>query len=86
MTAALVQRPRRKVHLAGLSGGLWLSVCDRVALAPEGTTVTPLEDAVATIDGRASEVCTDCRRLILMADAVHRLGVGRLVASLELAS
>lgn len=83
MTAALVRRPHRKVHLAGLAGGLWLSVCDRVALEPEGTTVTPLEDAVGTIDAHAADVCTDCRRLILMADAAHQLGVGRLVASLD---
>lgn len=83
---ALVQRPRRKVHLAGLEAGLWLSVCDRVALPVEGTDATPLEDAVGSIDERAGDVCRDCHRIILMADVVHRFGVGRLVASLEVAA
>lgn len=86
MTAALVQRPRRKIHLAGLAGDRWLSVCDRVALPLEGTTATPLEDAVGTIDEHAGQVCRDCHRLILMADAAHQLGVGRLVAGLEVAA
>jgi hypothetical protein len=86
VTAALVQRPGRKMHLAGLEAGLWLSVCDRVALPLEGTRVTPLEAAVGTIDQQAGQVCRDCHRLILMADAAHQLGLGRLVASLEVAA
>jgi hypothetical protein len=83
---ALVQRPRRKMHLAGLDAGRWLSVCDRVALPLEGTDATPLEDAVGSIDERAGDVCRDCHRIILMADVVHRFGVGRLLASLEVAA
>jgi hypothetical protein len=83
---ALVQRPRRKIHLAGLRDGAWWAVCDRVVLPAEGTQATPLEEAVGTVDERAGDVCRDCHRIILMADVVHRFGVGRLLASLEVAA
>ena len=81
---ALVQRPRRKMHLAGRRDGAWWAVCDRVVLEQDDVVVTTLEDAVGTIDSRAGDVCQDCHRLILMADVAHRIGVGRLVASLDL--
>ena len=54
------------------------------ALEQDDVVVTTLEDAVGTIDSRAGDVCQDCHRLILMADVAHRIGVGRLVASLDL--
>lgn len=80
---ALVQRPRRKMHLASLHGAVWVTVCDLDVLA-DGAAVTTLQEAVGTIDSRAGDVCAHCHRLILMADVAHQLGVGRLVASLEL--
>jgi hypothetical protein len=49
VSAAMVQRPRRKAHLATAVGAEWWTVCDLV-LQAEGTTATPLEDAVGTID------------------------------------
>lgn len=82
MTTAIVQRPRRKAHLATWRGTEWWTVCDLVVAAD--ATATSLEDAVGTIDRQAGAVCAHCHRLILMADAAHQLGVGRLLASLEL--
>lgn len=88
IAAALVQRPRRKVHLAAWSGREWWPVCDVTTIAADapGLAVTALEEAVGTIDAHAADVCAHCRRLILMADVAHRIGVGRLVAGLEVAA
>jgi hypothetical protein len=79
---ALVQRPRRKMHLASAAGDAWLTACDRDVAGD--ATVLQLEDALAGIEDRAGDVCAHCHRLILMAGLVHRLGLGRLLASLEL--
>lgn len=79
---ALVQRPRRKMHLAASSGRSWLSLCDRVELPIEGTPATALGDALGTIDEHAEHVCVDCRRLILFAAYVGRHRVAAFLESL----
>lgn len=85
MSAAIVQRRGRKAHLASQQpSGEWWTVCDLVVAAD--AAVTPLEVAAGTIDAHASDVCAHCRRLILMADVAHRLGVGRLVRTLDVAA
>lgn len=82
---ALVQRPRRKIHLASRHDlGAWLTVCDREVAVD--AAATPLEEALGTIDDRAGDVCVHCHRLILMAGVVHRAGLGALLASLEVAA
>lgn len=85
MTAALVRRPRRKMHLGTLHGADWWTVCDRIVPA-DGAAVTQLQDAVGTIDAQSGVVCVDCHRIILMAGVVHQLGIGQLVASLDVAA
>lgn len=82
---ALVQRPRRKMHLASRTpDGAWLTVCDRDVAAD--ARVTELDDALGTIDGHADQVCVHCHRLILMAAYVGRDRVAALVASLAVAA
>lgn len=84
MSAAIVQRPRRKAHLATWQGTEWWTVCDLVVAAD--AKATPLAEAVGTIDRQAGEVCAHCHRIILMADVAHQLGVGRLLTSLDVAA
>lgn len=81
---ALVRRPRRKMHLAGLQDGAWWSVCDRVVLEQDGTTAIALDAAIGMIDDHADDVCRDCHRLILMAAFAGRDRVARLLASMAL--
>jgi len=66
----MVQRARRKQHLASRPGdsGPWVTVCDRDV--QDDAVVTALEDAQATVDAHADQVCAHCQRLLLMAAAV----------------
>lgn len=81
---ALVRSGRRKLHLASLHGATWIPVCDVVDVPAAGAIVTPLEEAIGTVDDDAAGLCAHCHRLILMAGYVGRDRVARLVASLEL--
>ena len=67
----MVQRPRRKMHLASRhDAGAWVTVCDRYVAAD--AAVTPLEDQ-ATVTAHADQVCVHCHRLLLMAAAVAHI-------------
>lgn len=76
----MVQRPRRRMHLASRPGdaGAWVTVCDRDVQAD--AAVTPLEDAAARPDVLADQVCVHCFRLLLMADVVAQITTLRVLA------
>lgn len=75
---ALVQRPRRKIHLASIGAGEaeWLTFCDLVVPAAGASFWTA--DAVQIADERAADVCAHCHRLLLLSallTAEHALDV-----------
>lgn len=65
---AIIQRPRRKKHLATTKPGLdyWATTCDR-PIDIDGTAFQPIDDIVGTIDRTDPALCTDCARMIVFA-------------------
>jgi hypothetical protein len=65
---ALIQRPRRKKHLASTKPGLgyWATLCDR-PIQLEGTDFAPLQDVIGTIDRNDLTVCIECARMVVFA-------------------
>jgi len=67
---ALVQRPRRKIHLASIAAGdsVWLTFCDLI-VAADGATFW-IDDAEQIADERPSDVCAHCHRMILISTLI----------------
>lgn len=63
---ALVQRPRRKMHLASIAAGdtEWLTYCDLIVQAPGANFW--VEDSEQIADERPEQVCAHCARFILL--------------------
>jgi hypothetical protein len=63
---ALVQRPRRKAHLASIAAGetVWLAFCDR-DIEADGALFW-IDDAEEHADQHPDEVCAHCTRFILL--------------------
>lgn len=72
----LIQRPRRKQHLAVLPVGsdTWgtLGSC-RLVLPVDGTTFTPIDraDSVGTASEQSVDVCCHCLHLIAFAQILE---------------
>lgn len=66
-TVALVQRPRRKMHLASIAAGesSWLAFCDRPVLAAGATPSNP--DMATALEQHGAALCADCTRLLMLA-------------------
>jgi hypothetical protein len=74
-TRALVQRPRRRMHVASISAGdtNWVTICDRDVLA-DGAKFW-VHDADTIIDDHADELCATCYRLVLFATVLVAGGI-----------
>jgi hypothetical protein len=72
---ALVQRPRRKMHVATHRAGalVWIAVCGRSILA-EGASFSRDQHA-----GDAAALCLDCKAIAELAEALvtYRLAAAR---------
>ena len=80
---ALVQRPRRRMHLASKHGEEWWTVCDRIVPAA-GTAVFPVDLAlvgsVALQPEQTAQLCAECERMITFAGtvaALNRASIGK---------
>lgn len=64
---ALVQRPRRKMHVASIGPGevAWTTICDRL-VAADGAGFA-MADAPEIGEEHAEQLCADCYRLVLLA-------------------
>ena len=73
-TRALVQRPRRKAHIASIAGGetTWLAICDRVVPA-DGASFW-IYDAAEHVTEHGEQLCADCYRLVLLATLLLEQG------------
>lgn len=67
---ALVQRPRRKIHLASIAAGdpEWLTFCDLFVTA-DGATFW-IGDADTVAEEREEELCAHCHRLLMLAQLI----------------
>lgn len=72
-TKALVQRKRRKAHVASIGVGeeTWITACNR-ALPVEATGFRLLHEAVEAID--TTDVCLACAQLYAVADIFYDKG------------
>lgn len=72
-TKALVQRKRRKAHVASIAPGeaVWLTACNRDVATAE-TPFALLHEAVEMIDD--TEVCKACAALYATADEFYDRG------------
>lgn len=83
---ALVQRPRRRMHLARSHGPEWWTVCDRIVQGA-GARVLPVDLAlVGTVEQHADQLCAECHRMLVFAGTVAAANGVDLARRLELAS
>jgi hypothetical protein len=68
-TAALIRKPRRKMHVATMRPGdtHWITLCDRDVIVAGTRFWADMEDAGVEADQHPDDVCSDCYRFILLA-------------------
>lgn len=73
-TIALVQRKRRRMHVASIGTGdpAWITICD-LDVTADGAQFWSW-DAEQAVEDHADELCAHCQRMILMASYLVQVG------------
>lgn len=73
-TKALVQKKRRKAHVASIAPGetMWLTACSREVATGEQTSFMLLAEAVDNVD--TTDMCMMCATLYATADIFYDRG------------
>lgn len=76
-TIALVQRKRRRMHVASISNGdrNWITICDLDVAADSAAFWS--WDAEQAVEEHADQLCAHCHRMILMAAYLVQVGATR---------